>query len=275
MLEPIFRAVQEVYTQPGKTIIFGPAAEMGGTIFYAPASYQKIIDRVRSEYGKGPAKLQAAVMLNHGFIAGTINRGADSEADRAGPPSPLGMYQGWGPLLPFPQWQQFVRLRAVLPDALKLLNGADVIGVSCYPRAGADPTPSEIESCAAKFDRELTAVGFNLKAWASQPGKRFIFNEVGGGRAAAGAGAGAGPAGARVMRCGGAVLRACGASVARAWAAHAALEHAAPLLSPDWPRRRHQPLRHDALDDARRGGPLVAPRRRLPLDRQDRPLEQA
>lgn len=59
MLGPIFKAVQEVYTKPGKTIIFGPEGEMGGTVFYAPAQYQKIIDRVRAEY-KGPAKLEIA-----------------------------------------------------------------------------------------------------------------------------------------------------------------------------------------------------------------------
>lgn len=59
MLGPMLKAVQEVYTKPGKTIIFGPEGEMGGTVFYAPAQYQKIIDRVRAEY-KGPAKLEIA-----------------------------------------------------------------------------------------------------------------------------------------------------------------------------------------------------------------------
>jgi hypothetical protein len=42
MLNPILKAVNEVYTKPGKTFIFGPEGEMGGTIFYAPASYQKV-----------------------------------------------------------------------------------------------------------------------------------------------------------------------------------------------------------------------------------------
>ena len=45
MLGPIFSAVKEVYTKPGKTFIFGPEGEMGGTVFYAPESYQKIVDR--------------------------------------------------------------------------------------------------------------------------------------------------------------------------------------------------------------------------------------
>jgi hypothetical protein len=179
MLEPIFKAVQEVYTKPGKTIIFGPEGEMGGTVFFAPRSYQKIVDRVRAEY-KGPAKLDIALMFNHAFIAGVINRGADPAADRAGPPSPLDAYQGWGPVLPLAQWRNSPRLRAVLPEMLRLLNSVDVLGVSCYPRAGADPQPSEIESCASKVDAELTALGFNLKAWlGADPARRFILNEIG------------------------------------------------------------------------------------------------
>lgn len=32
----------QVYTKPGKTFVFGPEGEMGGTIFYAPAAYQKV-----------------------------------------------------------------------------------------------------------------------------------------------------------------------------------------------------------------------------------------
>ena len=42
MLNPILKAVQEVYTKPGKTFVFGPEGEMGGTIFFAPASYQTV-----------------------------------------------------------------------------------------------------------------------------------------------------------------------------------------------------------------------------------------
>jgi hypothetical protein len=53
-----------------------------------------------------------------------------------------------------------------------------VLGVSCYARASADPKPSELESCAVKYDAELAAMGFNLRAWSDKPGKRFIYNEV-------------------------------------------------------------------------------------------------
>ena len=42
MLSPILEAVKEVYTKPGKKFIFGPEGEMGGTVFYAPESYQKV-----------------------------------------------------------------------------------------------------------------------------------------------------------------------------------------------------------------------------------------
>lgn len=41
----------------------------------------------------------------------------------------------------------------------------------------------ELESCAAKYDAELKAMGFDLGKWTDKPGKRFIFNEfaLGGG----------------------------------------------------------------------------------------------
>ena len=38
-------------------------------------------------------------------------------------------------------------------------------GVSCYPRAGANPKPEELESCAVKYDAELKAMGFDLRKW--------------------------------------------------------------------------------------------------------------
>jgi hypothetical protein len=203
---------------------------MGGTVFYAPRSYQKIVDRVRSEY-KGPAKLDIALMFNHAYLPGVINReddvygalpqskfwkkdggcaagGGGGVGDRAGgggrgaaassragrevgspgapaaavcdppltpPPSPS---QRWGPLKPFAQWPEYERLSRDMPDIHKLLNSVDVLGVSCYPRTGADPAPGELESCAVKYDAELTEMGFNLKKWTARPGKRFIFNEV-------------------------------------------------------------------------------------------------
>lgn len=42
MLSPILEAVKEVYTKPGKKFVFGAEGEMGGTVFYAPDSYQKV-----------------------------------------------------------------------------------------------------------------------------------------------------------------------------------------------------------------------------------------
>ena len=96
MLGPMFDAVKAVYTKPGKTIIFGPEGEMGGTVFYAPASYQKVVDRVRAEY-KGPAKFEVALMFNHAYVPGVINRGDDvfgalpeSKVRRRGAAVPLG-----------------------------------------------------------------------------------------------------------------------------------------------------------------------------------------
>ena len=53
MLSPILEAVKEVYTKPGKKFIFGPEGEMGGTVFYAPESYQKV--RTAGRVGGGHA----------------------------------------------------------------------------------------------------------------------------------------------------------------------------------------------------------------------------
>lgn len=41
--------------------------------------------------------------------------------------------------------------------------------MSCYPRAGANPKPEELESCAVKYDAELKAMGFDLKKWTDKP----------------------------------------------------------------------------------------------------------
>ena len=178
MLAPILDAAKAVYTKPGKTLIFGLEGEMGGTVFFAPASYARVAERVRAEY-RGPARLDVAVTVNHAYVAGVVNRAPDPPATRARPPSRLEGFQGWGPLLPFAQWPEHERLQKALPDIQRLLASVDVIGVSCYARAGADPKPEELESCAVKADAELAAMGFDLKSWAQRPGKRFIFNEVG------------------------------------------------------------------------------------------------
>ena len=177
MLGPIFDAAKVVYTKPGKTLIFGLEGEMGGTVFFAPASYARVAERVRAEY-RGPARLDVAVTVNHAYVAGVVNRGDDVFA--ALPPSAMARKDGgWGPLLPFAQWPEHARLQKALPDIQRLLASVDVIGVSCYARAGSDPKPEELESCAVKADAELAAMGFSLRKWASLPGKRFIFNEVG------------------------------------------------------------------------------------------------
>jgi hypothetical protein len=181
MLNPILKAVKEVYTTPGKTFVFGPEGEMGGTVFYAPASYQKVVDRIRSEY-KGPAKLQIALMFNHAYLPGVINRADDQYG--ALPESKMWKKDGgWGPLLPFEQWPEHARLKAALPDIHKLLDSVDVLGVSCYARTSAYPKPEELESCADKYSAELKAMAFDLATWNAKPGKRFIFNEfaLGGG----------------------------------------------------------------------------------------------
>jgi hypothetical protein len=177
MLNPILEAVKAVYTKPGKSFIFGPEGEMGGTVFYAPASYLKVIDRIRSEY-KGPANLDVALMFNHAYLPGVINRGDDVYG--ALPESKMWKKDGgWGPLLPFEQWPEHARLKAALPDTHKLLETVDVLGVSCYSRAGVTPKPEDVETCADKYSAELKAMGFDLKKWTHQPGKRFIFNEFG------------------------------------------------------------------------------------------------
>jgi hypothetical protein len=178
MLAPIFDAVKAVYTKPGKTIVFAPQGEMGGTVFYAPASYQKILDRVRSEY-KGPAKLKTALEFNHAYVPGVINRAPDDVAVRAQPPSALDAYQGWGAVLPFEKWPEYARLKAAQPALLGLLDSVDVLGVSCYPRTGETPKPEEFEECLSKLDAELSAAGFNMKAWAARPGKALILSELG------------------------------------------------------------------------------------------------
>ncbi|GBF95536.1 hypothetical protein Rsub_08517 [Raphidocelis subcapitata] len=178
MLSPIAEAVKAVYTKPGKTIVFGPQGEMGGTVFYAPASYQKIADRVRAEY-KGPAKLKIALMFNHAYVPGVINRAPDDNAVRAPPASALEAYQGWGPVLPFDKWPEYARLKASQPALLGLLDSVDVLGVSCYPRSGATPKPEDFEVCVSKLDAELAVAGFNLKAWAARPGKALVLSELG------------------------------------------------------------------------------------------------
>ncbi|GBF92700.1 hypothetical protein Rsub_05069 [Raphidocelis subcapitata] len=181
MLNPILKAVKEVYTKPGKRFIFGPEGEMGGTVFYAPASYQKVVDTIKSEY-KGPAKVDTALMFNHAYLPGVINRAEDVYG--ALPQSKMWKLDGgWGALKPFEQWPEYARLKASQPALIKLLNSVDVLGVSCYARASETPKPSELESCAVKYDAELKAQGFDLKAWAAKPGKQFIYNEfaLGGG----------------------------------------------------------------------------------------------
>jgi len=181
MLSPILKAVNAVYTKPGKTFIFGPEGEMGGTIFYAPQSYQKVVDRIRAEY-TGPAKLEVALMFNHAYLPGVINR--DDDKYGALPESKMWKKDGgWGPLKPLEEWQESHRLQEDLPAIRKLLASVDVLGVSCYARASAYPKPRELESCAVKYDAELKAMGFDLKAWYAKPGKRFIYNEfaLGGG----------------------------------------------------------------------------------------------
>lgn len=77
-------------------------------------------------------------MFNHAFVPGVVNRGDDPPDMRAGPPTKMAAIQGWGPLKPFSQWPERERLARALPAARKLLDGADVIGVSCYPRTGAE-----------------------------------------------------------------------------------------------------------------------------------------
>jgi hypothetical protein len=178
MLAPLLAAAQAVYTRPGKTLVLGLQGEMGGTVFYAPASYLKIAETIRKEY-KGPAKLELALMFNHAYLPGVINRAPDPPALRSLPASKTQALQGWGPLLPFAQWPEHDRLARQLPDLLRLLNAVDVLGVSCYPRTSADPQPAELESCAVKYDAELKAMGFDLRKWAAQPGKRFIWSEFG------------------------------------------------------------------------------------------------
>jgi hypothetical protein len=181
MLNPILKAVKEVYTKPGKRFVFGPEGEMGGTVFYAPASYQKVVDTIRSEY-KGPAKVDVALMFNHAYLPGVINR--DDDVYGALPQSKMWKKDGgWGPLKAFEQWPEYARLKASQPALLKLLSSVDVLGVSCYARASETPKASELESCAVKYDAELKAMGFDLKAWAAKPGKQFIYNEfaLGGG----------------------------------------------------------------------------------------------
>ena len=181
MLGPILKAVKEVYTAPGKTFVFGAEGEMGGTVFYAPESYLKVANTIRKEY-KGPAKLELALMFNHAYLPGIINR-----ADDVYGAIPEGKFWkkdgGFGALLPFEQWPEHARLAKSLPAIKKLLNTVDVLGVSCYARTSADPQPVELESCAVKYDAELKAMGFDLHKWAAQPGKRFIYNEfaLGGG----------------------------------------------------------------------------------------------
>lgn len=178
MINPILKAVKEVYKTSAKTFTFALVGEMGATIFYAPESYQAIVDRIRSEY-KGPAQVETAILLNHGYLAGVINRGPDPVNERAGPPSKLQAYQGWGPLKPFDEWPEANRLNGSLAAIKGLLSSVDVLGVSCYPRTYADIKASNLESCAVKFDGELNAMGFDLKEWQKEPGKRFIFSEFG------------------------------------------------------------------------------------------------
>ncbi|KIZ04437.1 hypothetical protein MNEG_3525 [Monoraphidium neglectum] len=181
MLSPILKAVKASYTQAGKTFIFGAEGEMGGTVFYAPESYLKIFRTIREEY-KGPATLKTALMFNHAYLPGVINRGDDVYGA-----IPEGKFWkkdgGWGPLLPFDQWPEHERLSKALPAIRRLLKSVDVLGVSCYARTSADPQPVELESCAVKYDAELSAMGFDLKAWTNLPGKSFIYNEfaLGGG----------------------------------------------------------------------------------------------
>jgi hypothetical protein len=184
MLNPILEAVKAVYTKPGKTFTFGLQGEMGATVFFFPASYSKIVDRIRSEY-KGPANLDVALMFNHAYLPGVINRGPDPTNLRAGPPNtPMYPYQGWGPLAPLAAWPGAASLKAVLPQLRALLGSVDVLGVSCYPRTGAYPKPAEMETCLEKFDAELRAVGFDVGKWLLSGGgggggqKRLVLRDV-------------------------------------------------------------------------------------------------
>ncbi|KAI8463010.1 MAG: hypothetical protein J3K34DRAFT_159403 [Monoraphidium minutum] len=178
MLGPLLAGAKAAFTRPGQTLVFGPQGEMGGTVFYAPEAYQRVVDRVRSEWS-GPARLEVALMFNHAFVPGAITRGPDPPDKRAGPPSPHGDLQGFGPLLPLGRWPERARIEKALPAARRLLSSVDVLGVSCYPRASAQPRPRELEGCTAKMDEEMAAMGFDLRSWRRGAGKRLIWAEFG------------------------------------------------------------------------------------------------
>ena len=269
MIGPILKAVKEVYTKPGKTFIFGPEGEMGGTVFYAPESYQKIVDKIREEY-KGPANLEIALMFNHAYLPGVINRGDDEFGA-----IPQGKFWkkdgGWGPLLPFKQWPEHKRLQKALPAIHKLLSSVDVLGVSCYARSSADPQVrfQRGRGWAGGWDPAKGCCGLlRLPSCAlgpqnSQPLKALeLTTPAPLHRAAA--------RGARVVRC----------EVRRRAQGHGlrpAQVDRPPRQALHLQRicagRRHLRVRRHARDDARRGGALQLAGRHQHVHQGDRPLE--
>jgi len=181
MMAPIAQSIEAVYTRPGKRVTLALQGEMGATVFFAPGSYRKLVDRIRADY-KGPAKLDVALLFNGGFVPGVVTRGPDPVKKPAGAPpadADAALSSVWGQLKPLDSWPDSAKLRAGLPDARKLLQSVDVIGISCYPRVSVNPKAAEIEVCATRVDEELAAMSFDLKRWAGEPGKRLILNELG------------------------------------------------------------------------------------------------
>jgi hypothetical protein len=120
MIEPILKGINVVYTKPGKRATLALQGEMGGTVFFAPASYQALVDRARAGY-KGPATLDVGLLFNSGFIAGVVTRGPDpaKKAPGEGPkPSDVLIASVWGPLKPLDEWPEAATLKANLPAAL-------------------------------------------------------------------------------------------------------------------------------------------------------------
>jgi hypothetical protein len=181
MLAPIIKAVQKVYggsAGKGKQVWLGLQAEMGASVFEYPDSYITIAQRVK-KYCKGQASVKVAVMLNHAYATGSINRLAAPQPVH--PPSEMAHLDGgWGPLMLFNQWPNHAILQSKLASIRKLINAqVDVLGISNYAVTPVAVRPEHLESAIKKLDAELRAIGINIRKWRQRQGKAFIMNEFG------------------------------------------------------------------------------------------------
>lgn len=187
MLAPIMSAIKAAYAGSagrGKQVWLGLQGEMGATVFAHPRSYALAADRLRQAYyyaAAGPtASLKLAILLNHAYATGVINRSAGPKPVHPAYSKVAHLDGGLGQLLPLAKWPNSQYLAKNMAAIRQLfLQKVDIIGISNYASAPVDVQPSHMESAIAKLDAELKALGLPLRPWRARAGKRFIMCEFG------------------------------------------------------------------------------------------------